>query len=80
MMSRLVHFNEENHRDFEKNSRKKINLNNIHERKYPIVNPLQMANSIVDPQTGNSLEYRHIIKNDKTRDIWNKSFANELGI
>ena len=29
--------------------------------------------------TGNSLEYRDLIKNEKTRTTWNTSFANELG-
>lgn len=36
-------------------------------------------NAIIDPKTGQSLEYRHLIKNKSTRKIWNTSFANELG-
>ena len=28
--------------------------------------------------TGNSLEYRDLIKNEKTRATWNTSFANKL--
>jgi len=37
------------------------------------------CNAIVDPVTGASLEYRHLIQNDHTRLTWNRSFANELG-
>jgi hypothetical protein len=37
------------------------------------------ACAILDEETGQSLEFRHLIKLDKYRDIWMKSFANELG-
>jgi len=40
---------------------------------------VQKCNAIIDPVTGASLEYRHLIKNDQTRLTWNRSFANELG-
>ena len=36
------------------------------------------AHAIIDEETGKSLEFRHLIKLDKYRDIWMKSFANEL--
>ena len=45
----------------------KYNLNNAY------------CNAIIDPTTGQSLEYRHLIKNTSTKKIWNTSFANELG-
>jgi hypothetical protein len=38
-----------------------------------------MANAIVDPVTGESMEYRQLIKKEETRTLWTKSFANELG-
>jgi hypothetical protein len=38
----------------------------------------QWANAIIDPTTGKSLEYRHLIKTDKATE-WINSFANELG-
>ena len=38
-----------------------------------------MENSIIDYETGGSLEYRHLIKLDKHKNIWVKYFANELG-
>jgi hypothetical protein len=37
------------------------------------------ANAIIDPDTGESLEYRHLIKNPKTRDTWLRAAANEFG-
>jgi hypothetical protein len=38
-----------------------------------------MANSVIDPNTGEELEYRQLIKRDAYRDIWTRSYANELG-
>jgi hypothetical protein len=37
------------------------------------------ACAILDEETGQSLEFRHLIKMDKYRNVWMKSFANELG-
>ena len=39
----------------------------------------EFAGAIIDEATGNSLEFRHLIKLEKYRAIWTKSFANELG-
>ena len=39
----------------------------------------QRCNAIIDPISGASLEYRHLIQNDQTRRTWNRSFAKELG-
>ena len=36
------------------------------------------ANVVIDPTTGSSLEYRHLVK-VPTKDIWENSFANEIG-
>ena len=41
--------------------------------------PKEFAGAVLDNETGNSLEFRHLIKLDKYLDIWMKSFANELG-
>ena len=40
---------------------------------------VQKCNAIIDPVTGVSLEYRHLIQNEQTKLTWNRSFANELG-
>ena len=36
------------------------------------------AGAIIDDETSKYIEFRHLIKMDKYRDIWIKSFANEL--
>jgi hypothetical protein len=45
-------------------------------------NPLAMpmVNSVINEDTGASLEYRHLIKDDSTFTVWNKAAANEFGI
>jgi hypothetical protein len=40
---------------------------------------INFIGAIVDDITGDVLEYRHLIKSDKHKDIWQHSFANELG-
>jgi hypothetical protein len=39
----------------------------------------QWANTIIDPDTGASMEYRHLIKPPKYSKIWAHSFSNEIG-
>jgi len=41
--------------------------------------PSHTCNAIIDPKSGKSLEFRHLIKNPATKATWNNSFANELG-
>jgi hypothetical protein len=38
-----------------------------------------LANSVIDPESGRSLEYRDLIRSAKTKEVWSRSFANELG-
>jgi hypothetical protein len=38
-----------------------------------------MANSVISEDTGASLEYRHLIRDDSTFPVWNKAAANEFG-
>jgi hypothetical protein len=40
---------------------------------------MPMANSVINEDTGASIEYRHLIKDDNTFTIWNKAAANEFG-
>jgi hypothetical protein len=44
-------------------------------------NPLtmHMTNSVINEDTGASLEYHHLIKDDITFTVWNKAAANEFG-
>jgi hypothetical protein len=41
--------------------------------------PMSMANSVINADTGASLEYRHLIKDTSTFPIWNTTAANEFG-
>ena len=38
-----------------------------------------LAFAIYDEETGKLLEYRHLHQHPKYREVWNKSFANEIG-
>eukprot|EP00804_Cyclotella_cryptica_P013280 CCRYP_007043-RA/>CCRYP_007043-RA protein AED:0.39 eAED:0.39 QI:0/0/0/1/0/0/3/0/598 len=37
------------------------------------------VSAVIDNNTGDSLEYRHLIKHPKYQEIWSRSYANELG-
>ena len=39
----------------------------------------QYTNAILNPFTGNMMEYRHLIADPATREVWEKSSANEFG-
>jgi hypothetical protein len=41
--------------------------------------PNNMANAVINEETGASLEYRHLINDTSTFPIWNKAAANEFG-
>jgi hypothetical protein len=45
-----------------------------------LVNPQDhIAFAVVDEETGQALEYKDLIKIDKHKEVWSKSYANELG-
>ena len=39
----------------------------------------QYINAILNPVTGNTMEYRHLIEDQETREVWEKLSANEFG-
>jgi hypothetical protein len=43
------------------------------------LNPIPMANDVINEDTGASLEYRHLIQDATTFPVWNKSAANKFG-
>ena len=51
---------------------------NLASRKFPMQMICEMAGSIMDVN-GDLLEYRHLMKREEYRDIWGKSYGNELG-
>ncbi len=48
-------------------------------RKYPLQFLCNFAYAIFDKDTGNLLEYRHLIKHPKYRTTWSQSFGKEIG-
>jgi hypothetical protein len=40
---------------------------------------MHMANAVIDPETGKTLEYRHLMERAEYKTQWTQSFANELG-
>jgi hypothetical protein len=47
-------------------------------RKYPLQLLCDMAYAILDDETGDLLEYRHLIKHPKYKDVWSNSFSTEM--
>ena len=45
------------------------------QRKYP----LEALYAVLDPETGDMMEYRHLLANPKYRPIWKPAYGKELG-
>jgi hypothetical protein len=45
----------------------------------PELTPTDAINAILDPATGKLLEYRHLIKDPEHKEVWGKSYGNEIG-
>ena len=48
-------------------------------RKFPLHFLVDLAAAVLDEETGELLEYRHLIKKPKVREQWGYSFGNEIG-
>ena len=46
-------------------------------RKYPLQFLCDFAYSVLDDKTGDLLEYRHLLKHPKYKDVWSQSFGKE---
>jgi hypothetical protein len=46
--------------------------------KYPLQFLCDFASAVLDDKTSNLLEYRHLLKHPKYKDIWSKSFGMEI--
>jgi hypothetical protein len=53
-------------------------ISQVTSRKYPLKFPCDFASAVFDDKTGDLLEYHHLLKNPKYRDIWRKSFSTEI--
>ncbi len=47
-------------------------------RKYPLQFLCDLAYTVLDDETGDLLEYRHLMKHPKYKDVWTKSFGTEI--
>ena len=47
-------------------------------RKYPLQLVCDFAYSVLDDETGDLLEYRHLLKHPKYKDVWSQSFGKEI--
>ena len=47
-------------------------------RKYPLQFLCNLASAVLHNETGNLLEYHHLMKHPKYKDIWTKSFGTEI--
>jgi hypothetical protein len=47
-------------------------------RKYPLQFLCDFAYSVLDNETGDLLEYRHLLKHPKYKDVWSQSFGKEI--
>ena len=48
-------------------------------RQYPLPFLCNFANAVLDGETGELLEYRHLIQCPKYKEAWSISFGNEIG-
>jgi hypothetical protein len=46
--------------------------------KYPLQFLCDFASAVLDDKTGNLLEYRHLLKHPKYKDIWSKLFGTDI--
>ena len=47
--------------------------------KFPLAALCLMANAVIDKETGEMLEYRHLMKSSKYCSDWTLSLANKFG-
>jgi hypothetical protein len=47
-------------------------------RQYPLAFMCKWAQAVLDEDTGESLEYRQLMKDSKHKDVWTTSFAKEI--
>ena len=57
----------------------KFNPVSLSGRKYPLSFLCQFANAVLNHDTGEMMEYRHLIKKPHLQKTWSTSFANEVG-
>ena len=56
-----------------------INPRQAASRKYPMKLLCEMAGAVLDADTGDLLEYRHLIRRPQYQAVWGKAFGKEVG-
>jgi len=49
------------------------------QRKFPLQLLCEMANAVLDAETGELMEYRHLMKKPQYKQIWGHAYGNEVG-
>ena len=57
----------------------KVNPRSAASKKYPIQLLCDLAGAVLDQDTGDLLEYRHLLNSPKYREIWGRGHAKEVG-
>ena len=57
----------------------RINPKKMAARQYPAQFLYEVAGAVMDQETGDMMEYRHLLKNPKYREVWSKAFGKEIG-
>lgn len=60
-------------------SPRKLQAQNLATRQFPTQFLQDMIGAVMDSDTGDMLEYRHLLKNPKYRETWSKAFGKEIG-
>jgi hypothetical protein len=60
-------------------STRKLQAQNLATRQFPAQFFQDMIGAVMDSDTGDMLEYRHLLKNPKYRETWSKAFGKEIG-
>jgi hypothetical protein len=60
-------------------STRKLQARNLATRQFPAQFFQDMIGAVMDSDTGDMLEYRHLLKNPKYRETWSKAFGKEIG-
>jgi hypothetical protein len=58
---------------------KLIKPKNAASRKYPMEFLCELAGAVLDGATGELMEYRHLMKNPKYKQVWGYAFGTEIG-
>ena len=56
-----------------------ITPRNAARRKYPLQLLCELAGAVLDAETGDLLEYRHLIQHPNYKEVWGKAFGKEIG-